>query len=65
MRKTAVFLESTHLDGPQLQPLPDASDVGWDRWMLEVTGAVAPSWRNTTQLTPDAESQVRASISDD
>jgi hypothetical protein len=38
---TAIFLESrAGFESPQLHPLPDASEAGWDRWIVEVVGAV-------------------------
>lgn len=40
MNATAMFTDSmTGFEPPQLQPLPDASESGWDRWIVEVAGA--------------------------
>jgi len=48
MKATATFLERTdHLEPRQLQPLPDASEEAWDRWLVEVGGAGFPSRRIT------------------
>jgi hypothetical protein len=45
---SALFLEAAgSLEMRELQPLPDASEAGWDRWMLEVSGADFLRWRAT------------------
>jgi hypothetical protein len=49
MNTTALFTDSmTGLEPPQLQPLPDASEAGWDRWMVEVSGAVPVAFSGDT-----------------
>jgi hypothetical protein len=69
MNATAVFLEpANNLEAPQLQPLPNASEAAWDRWMLEVSGADFLSWRAALRQSAPAsaiERPLRAVLSDD
>jgi len=69
MNATALFLEpATKMDVRELQPLPDASEAAWDRWMVEVTGPGFLSWRAASPppaLAPRPEQQLRACVLDE
>jgi len=69
MNATAMFMEpATRMETRELQPLPDASEAAWDRWMIEVCGAGFPAWQAACRYsapTPSAEQQLRAFLLDE
>jgi hypothetical protein len=69
MNATALFLEpATRMETRELQPLPDASEAAWDRWMIEVGGADYLAWQATCRHSapkPSIEQQLRAYLSDE
>jgi hypothetical protein len=63
MNTTALFLEpATRMETRELQPLPDASEAGWDRWMIGVCGADYLAWQAACRRPtpkPSVDEQVR------
>jgi hypothetical protein len=56
MNTTAIFMDSTTgFEAPQLQPLPDASEAGWDRWIVAITGACPVAFNGETVRVSRAE----------
>jgi hypothetical protein len=68
MNATALFLEPEgRCKTRELQPLPDASEAGWDRWMMEVGGADFLAWQAACRQSapkPSVECQLRACVVD-
>jgi hypothetical protein len=69
MNAIALFLEPPgKFETRELQPLPDASEAAWDRWMLEISGPDFFSWRAACPPSapkPSAEGQLRACMADE
>jgi hypothetical protein len=68
MNATAIFLGPTaSSEASQVQPLPDASEAAWDRWVFKVCGTGFVSWRTSGLETgvPSSERQLRGCVADD
>jgi hypothetical protein len=53
MNASALFLERPGgLEPRELQPLPDASEGAWDRWLLDVCGPEFVSRHSVYQSAP-------------
>jgi hypothetical protein len=69
MNATALFLEPAgRLETRELQPLPEAGEAAWDRWMVEVGGAGFLSWRVARRQptpTPSLDGQLHVCLADE